>query len=105
MGRGESRVTTPMPSVFVGHGNPMNAVQQNEFTDGWRRMAASIPKPRAILAISAHWYRLTPAHRSRLLSTFSRDRTSGQRRGSALVPKWSDCKAGHSLAGGEFLGE
>jgi 4,5-DOPA dioxygenase extradiol len=49
-------VTTPMPSVFFGHGNPMNAVRQNEFTDGWRRMAASIPKPRAILAISAHWY-------------------------------------------------
>ena len=49
-------MTTPMPSVFFGHGNPMNAVQQNAFTDGWRRMAASIPKPRAILAISAHWY-------------------------------------------------
>ena len=31
-----------MPSVFFGHGNPMNAVQQNAFTDGWRRMAASI---------------------------------------------------------------
>jgi 4,5-DOPA dioxygenase extradiol len=45
-----------MPSMFFGHGNPMNAVRQNEFTDGWRRMAASIPKPRAILAISAHWY-------------------------------------------------
>jgi len=49
-------VTIPMPSVFFGHGNPMNAVQQNAFTDGWRRMAASILKPRAILAISAHWY-------------------------------------------------
>src|SRR5271155_3068495 len=45
-----------MPSVFFGHGNPMNAVQQNAFTDGWRRIAASIAKPRAILAISAHWY-------------------------------------------------
>jgi len=49
-------VTSPIPSLFFGHGNPMNAVQQNEFTDGWRRMAASILKPRAILAISAHWY-------------------------------------------------
>ena len=49
-------MTNPMPSVFFGHGNPMNAVQQNAFTDGWRRMAASILKPRAILAISAHWY-------------------------------------------------
>lgn len=45
-----------MPSVFVGHGNPMNALQQNAFTDGWRRLAASMAKPRAILAISAHWY-------------------------------------------------
>jgi 4,5-DOPA dioxygenase extradiol len=42
--------------MFFGHGNPMNAVRQNEFTDGWRRMTASIRKPRAILAISAHWY-------------------------------------------------
>jgi 4,5-DOPA dioxygenase extradiol len=41
---------------FFGHGNPMNAVQQNAFTDGWRRIVASIVKPRAILAISAHWY-------------------------------------------------
>jgi len=49
-------VTTPMPAVFFGHGNPMNAVQKNAFTDGWRRIAASIVKPRAILAISAHWY-------------------------------------------------
>jgi 4,5-DOPA dioxygenase extradiol len=45
-----------MPSVFFGHGNPMNALLANEFTDGWRRVVAAIPKPRAILAISAHWY-------------------------------------------------
>jgi 4,5-DOPA dioxygenase extradiol len=45
-----------MPSVFFGHGNPLNAVRQNAFTDGWRRMGASMVKPRAILAISAHWY-------------------------------------------------
>ena len=55
-------MTIPMPSVFFGHGNPMNAVQQNAFTDGWRRMAASILKPRAILAISAHWYLPATAH-------------------------------------------
>jgi 4,5-DOPA dioxygenase extradiol len=45
-----------MPSVFFGHGNPMNAVQTNAFTDGWGRIAAAIPKPRAVLAISAHWF-------------------------------------------------
>jgi 4,5-DOPA dioxygenase extradiol len=49
-------VTILMPSIFFGHGNPMNALRQNAFTDGWRRIAAAILKPRAILAISAHWY-------------------------------------------------
>jgi len=53
-------VTTAMPSIFFGHGNPMNALQQNEFTDGWRGMAASILKPRAILSISAQWYLPAP---------------------------------------------
>jgi 4,5-DOPA dioxygenase extradiol len=45
-----------MPAVFVGHGNPMNAVAQNAFSDGWARLAQSLPRPRAILSISAHWY-------------------------------------------------
>lgn len=49
-------MTTPIPAVFFGHGNPMNAVQKNAFTDGWRCIAAAIQKPRAILSISAHWY-------------------------------------------------
>ena len=46
----------PMPSIFFGHGNPMNAIQQNEYTYGWRRMTAAILKPRAVLALSAHWF-------------------------------------------------
>jgi 4,5-DOPA dioxygenase extradiol len=45
-----------LPAIFVGHGNPMNALAQNEYTRAWRSMGASIPKPRAVLAISAHWY-------------------------------------------------
>lgn len=45
-----------MPAVFVGHGSPMNAVQTNRYTQMWRSLGASLPKPRAILAISAHWY-------------------------------------------------
>jgi 4,5-DOPA dioxygenase extradiol len=45
-----------MPAVFLGHGNPMNAIQSNVYTEGWRRFGLSIPRPRAILAISAHWY-------------------------------------------------
>lgn len=44
-----------MPVLFVGHGSPMNALEDNEFTRGWRKIAKSIPKPKAILMISAHW--------------------------------------------------
>ena len=43
------------PTIFFGHGNPMNALQNNLYTDAWRRIGEGIPKPRAILAISAHW--------------------------------------------------
>lgn len=45
-----------MPVLFVGHGSPMNAVENNEFTRGWEEIAKKIPKPKAILSISAHWY-------------------------------------------------
>lgn len=46
----------PMPAIFFGHGNPMNAVQQNEWTAAWANIGATIPRPRAVLCISAHWY-------------------------------------------------
>ena len=45
-----------MPAVFMGHGTPFNALQDNRFTQAWRAFGAQLPKPRAILAISAHWY-------------------------------------------------
>lgn len=45
-----------MPVLFVGHGSPMNAIENNEYTRGWAEIAAKIPKPKAILSISAHWY-------------------------------------------------
>lgn len=45
-----------MPVIFVGHGSPMNAIEDNEFTKGWEEMSKAIPKPKAILSISAHWY-------------------------------------------------
>jgi len=45
-----------MPALFVGHGTPMNAIEDNAFTKRWAEIAANIPKPEAILAISAHWY-------------------------------------------------
>jgi 4,5-DOPA dioxygenase extradiol len=45
-----------LPAIFFGHGNPMNAVLVNSYTEGWRGIGADIPKPEAILAISAHWF-------------------------------------------------
>lgn len=45
-----------MPVLFFGHGSPMNALATNRYTEAWRHMGASVPKPKAILAVSAHWY-------------------------------------------------
>lgn len=47
--------TSKMPVIFAGHGNPMNAIQHNSFTEGWETSVQDIPKPKAILCISAHW--------------------------------------------------
>jgi 4,5-DOPA dioxygenase extradiol len=44
-----------MPVLFLGHGSPMNAIEDNQFVQGFRKAAAEIPKPNAILCISAHW--------------------------------------------------
>ena len=44
-----------MPVLFIGHETPMNAIEDNEFTRGWQKIAASISRPAAILSISAHW--------------------------------------------------
>lgn len=49
-------MTNLMPAIFVGHGNPMNAITQNAYTAGWAAIGASVPRPRAVLAVSAHWY-------------------------------------------------
>lgn len=45
-----------MPAAFIGHGSPMNTLERNRYTEAWRAFGASIEKPRAVLAISAHWY-------------------------------------------------
>lgn len=47
---------TKMPAVFLGHGTPMNALDHNRYTEAWRSFGASVARPRAILAVSAHWY-------------------------------------------------
>lgn len=44
-----------MPVLFVGHGSPMNAIEDNDFSRGWREVARALPRPKAILCISAHW--------------------------------------------------
>ena len=46
----------PMPAAFLGHGSPMNALEQNRYTEAWRQLGAAVPPPRAILVVSAHWY-------------------------------------------------
>lgn len=48
--------TERMPLLFLGHGSPMNAIEENEFVKGFRDIAKIIPKPNAILCISAHWF-------------------------------------------------
>ncbi|MCX4782723.1 dioxygenase family protein [Streptomyces sp. NBC_01264] len=63
-----------MPAVFVGHGSPMNALEPNEWTSGWEELARSMPRPRAILSVSAHWYvpgvRVTAAEQPRTIHDF-----------------------------------
>jgi 4,5-DOPA dioxygenase extradiol len=49
------RNTDKMPVLFLGHGSPMNAIEENEFVRGFRSIAREIPKPAAILCVSAHW--------------------------------------------------
>jgi 4,5-DOPA dioxygenase extradiol len=45
-----------MPAAFLGHGNPMNALDDNRYTRAWRAFGEAVPRPRAILVVSAHWY-------------------------------------------------
>ena len=49
-------MTSRLPTIFFGHGNPLNALQQNAYTEAWAAIGKSIEKPKAILCVSAHWY-------------------------------------------------
>jgi 4,5-DOPA dioxygenase extradiol len=49
-------MTEKMPAVFFGHGNPMNALARNSWTDAWAALGRELPRPRAVLCVSAHWY-------------------------------------------------
>jgi 4,5-DOPA dioxygenase extradiol len=55
MGNEGTSGKNPMPVLFVGHGSPMNAIEENEFVAGFRQVAATIPKPAVVLCVSAHW--------------------------------------------------
>jgi 4,5-DOPA dioxygenase extradiol len=52
----EPDATVTMPAAFIGHGNPMNALEVNRYTNAWRAFGKAVPRPRAILVVSAHWY-------------------------------------------------
>ncbi|MGD2150591.1 MAG: hypothetical protein PVJ20_05010 [Desulfobacterales bacterium] len=54
--KGGILLTNLMPAIFIGHGNPMNALSENNYTEGWASIGKSIPRPRAILSVSAHYY-------------------------------------------------
>jgi len=46
----------PIPAIFLGHGSPMNALADNRHTDAWKAIGKSLPRPEAVLCVSAHWY-------------------------------------------------
>jgi 4,5-DOPA dioxygenase extradiol len=49
-------MSNPMPAIFFGHGNPLNALARNAYTEGWAAVGRERPRPRAVLCVSAHWY-------------------------------------------------
>jgi 4,5-DOPA dioxygenase extradiol len=52
----ETSMGDKMPALFIGHGSPMNTLEQNGFTNAWRVLGRELPRPRALLVISAHWF-------------------------------------------------
>jgi len=54
-------MTALMPAIFFGHGNPMNAISRNSYSEGWAAIGRSLPRPKGVLSISAHWYIPQPA--------------------------------------------
>jgi len=78
-----------MPAAFIGHGSPMNALEVNRHTAAWRAFGAAVPKPRAILVVSAHWYinatAVTAMARPRTIHDFYGS-LSGHRDYAAAVP-------------------
>ncbi|GKW11192.1 MULTISPECIES: 4,5-DOPA dioxygenase extradiol [Pectobacterium] len=48
--------TSRMPALFLGHGSPMNVLESNAYTQAWQTLGETLPRPKAIIAVSAHWY-------------------------------------------------
>lgn len=71
---GESKTMKRMPVLFVGHGSPMNAIEKTSFAEGWKAIGENLPKPAAILCISAHWQtddlRITSSERPETIYDF-----------------------------------
>jgi 4,5-DOPA dioxygenase extradiol len=67
-------MTNLMPAIFFGHGNPMNALSKNAYTDGWSAIGTALPRPAAVLSVSAHWYlpatAVTAMHAPRTIHDF-----------------------------------
>ena len=53
--RDRLRPSARMPVVFLGHGSPMNALEESDYSRAWRALGETLPRPRAILVVSAHW--------------------------------------------------
>lgn len=47
---------TRMPALFLGHGSPMNVLDDNDYTRAWRRLGEALPRPQTIVVVSAHWH-------------------------------------------------
>jgi 4,5-DOPA dioxygenase extradiol len=67
-------IQAPTPALFIGHGSPMNAIEANRFTRAWAACFAALPRPQAILCVSAHWEtdgaRVTARERPRTIHDF-----------------------------------
>jgi hypothetical protein len=71
-----------MPVLFVGHGNPMNAIERNDFHRSWEDIARRLPKPKAILCVSAHWGDVLNAASDRWLQPTGLGLQAG-------IPRWT----------------
>jgi 4,5-DOPA dioxygenase extradiol len=67
-------MSNTMPAIFFGHGNPLNALARNEYTEAWAAVGRSLERPRAVLCVSAHWYvpgaAVTASRRPRTIHDF-----------------------------------